>query len=304
MNEKPTIGFIGLGTMGLPMTRHLLAAGHTLLVFDLNTEAMAAAEAEGATQKESVREVADQADIVFLSLPDPAAVRAVVLGEDGLVGGKAARIVVDLSTTGPAVEEEAARALADVGKLLLDCPVSGGAAGAIAGKLTLMLAGDPAAAEEIQPLLALFGRCFSVGDRPGQGQVLKVLNNLMSVTALAIGSEALVLGAKAGLDPEIILEVVNNGTGRSGASMDKLPKHVLTRKFDFGFPVALSAKDIRLCLEEADRLGVPMIVGTAVRQLLTITRDRQGPDTDLTALIRTIEEWANIQVRGGGPPHG
>jgi 2-hydroxy-3-oxopropionate reductase len=125
-----------------------------------------------------------------------------------------------------------------------------------------------------------------------------VLNNLMSTAALAIGSEALVLGTKAGLDPDVILEVVNSGTGRSGASLDKLPKHVLTRKFDFGFPIALSAKDARLCLEESDRLGVPMIVGNAVRQLLNITRDHLGPDTDLTAVIRTVEEWAGVEVRG------
>jgi 2-hydroxy-3-oxopropionate reductase len=215
-----------------------------------------------------------------------------------LIGGRAVRIVIDLSTTGPRMEEEIEKALGKAGKILLDCPVSGGAAGAVAGSLTLMLAGDPKAVAEARPVLALFGRHFVVGERPGQGQTLKILNNLMSTAALAIGSEALVLGVKAGLDPDMMLEVINAGTGRSGASLDKLPRHVLTRRFDFGFPIALSAKDARLCLEESDRLGVPMIVGNAVRQLLNITRDRQGPATDLTAMIRTVEEWAGVEVRG------
>jgi 2-hydroxy-3-oxopropionate reductase len=292
------IGFIGLGTMGTPMARHLLKTGHRLTVFDLNRAAMTALVADGAVAADSVRDVGERAEIVLLSLPEPEAVRGVTIGAQGLIDGSATRIVIDLSTTGPRVEEEIAAALGEVGKTLLDCPVSGGAAGAVAGTLTLMLAGEPDAVEEAGALLDLFGKRFVVGKRPGQGQTLKVLNNLMSTAALAIGSEALVLGTKAGLDPDVILEVVNSGTGRSGASLDKLPKHVLTRKFDFGFPIALSAKDARLCLEESDRLGVPMIVGNAVRQLLNITRDHLGPDTDLTAVIRTVEEWAGVEVRG------
>ena len=295
-------GFVGLGNMGGPMAARFLEAGYRLTVYDLNPEVVADAVAKGAGAAGSLAELADIADVVFLSLPTPDVVRAVSLGADGLAGGTRTRIVVDLSTTGSQVSEEVAAGLAEAGKILLDCPVSGGPTGAARGTLALMLAGDPQAAEGVAPSLAPFGRVFRVGDVAGQGQTLKVLNNVMSAAALTICSEALVAGTKAGLDPDVMLEVINAGSGRNTASEDKAPRCILPRSFDFGFPVGLLHKDVRLCLEEADRLGVPMIVGTAVRQLLTIARDRQGWDTDITAVIRTVEEWAGVEVRGKAAP--
>lgn len=297
MNER-VFGFVGLGTMGRRMAARLLEAGHRLTVFDVSANAVEDLAGLGAERAGSAANVADAAEIVFMSLPTPEVVREVAIGEGGLATGRKTRIVVDFSTTGPQVEEDVARGLTAAGKTLLDCPVSGGAAGAEKGSLALMLAGGRPAVEEVTPLLAHLGRVHIVGDRPGQGQTLKILNNLMSTAALAISSEALVLGTKAGLDPEVMLEVINVGSGRSNASMEKVPRHVLTRRFDFGFPIALSAKDARLCLEEADRLGVPMMVGSAVRLLLNITRDHLGPETDMTGVIRTVEEWAGVEVRG------
>ena len=132
----------------------------------------------------------------------------------------------------------------------------------------------------------------------GMGQMMKVINNLMSVTALSIASEALVLATKAGLDPDLLIEVVNSGSGSSNATMTKIPKFVLSRSFDFGFAIGLSAKDLRLCLEESDALGVPMIVGSAVRQLLTIAKGKLGPDADLTEIIKPVEDWAGVTVAG------
>lgn len=128
------------------------------------------------------------------------------------------------------------------------------------------------------------------------GQMVKVINNLMSVTSLTIASEALVLGTKAGLDPEVLLEVINAGSGSTNATTDKIPKYVLGRSFDFGFAIGLSSKDARLCLEEADALGVPMVVGSAVRQMINVTKGRLGADADLTEIIKPIEEWAGVTV--------
>jgi 3-hydroxyisobutyrate dehydrogenase-like beta-hydroxyacid dehydrogenase len=296
--DQRKFGFIGLGNMGRPMSSRFLKAGYRLAVLDLHPEAAKHLAREGATVVGSVSEMADAADIVFLALPTPDVVRAVAIGDGGLALGSRVKVVVDLSTSGPKIAGEVARGLAAAGKTLVDCPISGGPSGAAAGTLALMLAGDPRVVEDLAPYLAPFGRHFVVGDTPGQGQTLKILNNLLSTAALAISSEALVMGVKAGLDPDVMIEVFNAGSGRNTATTDKVPKHILPRSFDFGMPIGLSAKDARLCLEEADRVGVPMVVGSAVRQLVNIARDRLGADADMTEVIRVLEEWAGIEVRG------
>jgi 2-hydroxy-3-oxopropionate reductase len=235
---------------------------------------------------------------VLLSLPTPEIVQAVCLGPDGLASVKGARIVIDLSTTGPRTERLVAKGLKAASIALADCPVSGGVGGAEKGTLAMMAACDDATMETIRPILETLGKPVHVGLEPGMGQMIKVINNLMSVTALSIASEALVLGTKAGLDPDVMLEVINSGSGSSNATLTKIPKFVLTRGFDFGFAIGLSAKDIRLCLEESDALGVPMIVGGAVRQLLTVAKSDLGADADLTEIIKPIEGWAGVTVAG------
>ena len=136
------------------------------------------------------------------------------------------------------------------------------------------------------------------GERPGMGQTMKLANNLMSATALAITSEAMVMGVKAGLDPKIMLEVINAGSGRNSASQDKFPRSVLPRTFDFGFTHELLYKDVKLCLDEAEALGVPMWVGNAVCQLLGVAKVRQGPSADITTIVKCVEEWAGVEVKG------
>lgn len=292
------IGFVGIGRMGTPMAKRLMAAGHNLIVYDQNTAAMQELVAAGARGARSLAEVASEADMAFLSLPTPEIVRAVTLGQGSLASGGKLKAVIDLSTTGPRMAAEVGEELARKGIGFVDCPVSGGVAGAVKGSLALMAACERALFDETLPLLQQIGKPVYVGSKPGMAQTLKVLNNLMSVTALAIASEALVLGTKAGLDPDVMIEVINIGSGRNTATTDKIPKHVLPRTFDFGFTVGLSSKDIRLCLEESEQLGVPMIVGSAVRQLLTLTKSKFGPDADLTMLIKPIEEWAGVEVAG------
>lgn len=294
-----TLGFVGIGRMGNPMTRRLLAAGHSVYIYDPSSAAMDALAEAGAHPAASPAEVASNAEIVLLSLPTPDIVKKVALGDGGLSEGKGLRIVIDLSTSGPRGAQALAEGLAAYGVATADSPVSGGVAGAESGKLSLMTACAPDVFDEIRPILECFGRVNHVGDRPGQAQLIKVINNLMSVTALAVASEGCVLAQKAGVDPAKLMEVVNSGSGRSNASEDKIPKYVLTRNFDFGFALALSAKDARLCLDEAEALGVPMMVGSAARQLLLATKGQFGEDGDLTEMVRTIETWAGVQVKGG-----
>ena len=275
------------------MANRLLAAGHALSVFDNSAAAMAPLVAQGARAGTSAIDAARGADIVMVSLPSPAIVRAVASDIASVPG---VSVFVDLSTSGPAASQAAAATLAPAGISLVDAPVSGGVKGAAAGTLTLMIAGQGAAVARAKPLLEVFGRVVVVGEKPGLGQTLKLANNLMSAASLAIASEAMAMGVKAGLDPAVMLEVINASSGRNSATQDKIPKHVLNRKFDFGFANALSFKDVRLCLEEAEALGVPMVVGAAVRQMLSITQQVCGPDADCTEMVKVLENWSGCRI--------
>lgn len=297
-------GFVGLGNMGRPMALNILRAGHDLVVHDPNEDAVAELVRQGARRASSLAELGAEADAVLLSLPTPDVVRQVCVGEQGLSSAKRTRIIVDLSTTGSEIEAEVAAALAAKGKTLIDCPVSGGVSGAEAGRLALMAAGEAQAVAELTPVLELLGKLFVVGIEPGMGQSMKVINNLMSTTALAISSEALVLGVKCGLDPDRMIEVLNAGSGRNSATERKIPDNVLPRTFDFGFAIGLSAKDARLCIEEAERRGVDMKVGKAVQDVLNATRDTLGADADLTTVIKLVEAQAGVEVRGAAAGKG
>lgn len=293
------LGFVGLGRMGAPMTLRLLEAGHTVHVYDTNPQAVAIAVQRGAKPAKSAAEVANAADIVFASLPTPDVVRDVVLGRDGLTSGSRARVIVDLSTTGPRVATALAAALAKDGRItLVDSPVSGGVTGAKKGTLALMVSCPRALFDQLDPLLAHFGKRFFVGEKPGLGQTLKLVNNLLAAAALAITSEGMVMGVKAGLDPKVMLDVINVSSGRNSATQDKFPRAVLPRTFDFGFTTGLSHKDVRLCTDEAEAMNVPMVVGAAVRQFLAMTSAAYGPGSDFTSMVKLVEGWAGVDVDG------
>jgi 3-hydroxyisobutyrate dehydrogenase-like beta-hydroxyacid dehydrogenase len=293
---KEEIGFIGVGTMGAHMADRLLDAGYGLVIHDVNETAVARLVQRGATAAGSPQEVASRVETVLVSLPTPDIVKAVALGGSGVVGGSKAKLFVDLSTTGPRVAVEVAEGLGKKGITSVDAPVSGGPTGAEKGTLAIMVSGPQAAAERLRPVLANLGKVFVVGDRPGMGQTMKVLNNLMSATAVAITSEAMVVGAKAGLDASTMLDVINAGSGRNTASADKFPRCVVPRRFDFGFTTELLYKDVKLCLDEAEALGVPMLVGNAVRQLLAVAKASQGPQADITRIVCPVEQWAGVEV--------
>jgi 3-hydroxyisobutyrate dehydrogenase-like beta-hydroxyacid dehydrogenase len=196
------------------------------------------------------------------------------------------------------VAKQVAEGLAARGIVALDCPVSGGLAGAEQGTLALMVSGNPATFEALRPVLAVLGKIFFIGDQPGAGQMMKLTNNLLAAAALAITSEAMVMGVKAGLDPSVMCDVFNVSSGRNSATQDKFPRSVITGTFDFGFATGLSYKDVRLCLDEAEALGVPTPVGAAVRQMLSITNALYGAESDFTSMVRPIETWAGVEVRG------
>jgi 3-hydroxyisobutyrate dehydrogenase-like beta-hydroxyacid dehydrogenase len=290
------IGFVGLGQMGAPMSRRLLAAGYELVVHDVRAEAVQALTAAGAEAAGSPAEIAERAEVVLVSLPTPEVVHAVALGPDGLIQGGALRTYVDLSTTGQAVAVEVAAALAERGVTTLDAPVSGGVRGAINGTLAVMVAGLAPALEQARPLLEVFGRVFHVGGRAGLGQLMKLANNFLSATAIVATAEAVVLGVKGGLDPATMVAVINASTGRTTASEDKFPHQVLSGNYAAGFTAGLLTKDLGLCAAAAQCLGVPMPVAAAVHGQWQRAVAELGAEADITRIVTLVEQAAGARI--------
>ena len=295
--EHEIFGFVGVGRMGTPMSTRLLNAGHRLCVFDTDEKAVAALEKAGAQRAGSAAEVANNAQTVFLSLPNPEIVHNVALGRGGVIEGTRVKHVADFSTIGPRTAGIVARALAERKITYVDAPVSGGVKGAREGTLAVMVSCQKKAYAELEAVLKTFGKPFHVGEVAGQAQTMKLANNLLAAAAIAVSSEAMVMGVKAGLDPKMMLDILNAGTGRNSATQDKFPRAILPGTFDFGFATGLSYKDVRLCIDEAESLGVPMVVGAAVRQMLAVTNAVYGADSDFTSICRVVESWAGVEVR-------
>jgi len=292
-----TLGFVGVGRMGGPMTERLLAAGYGVVIYDKSEAATSALAAKGAEIAPTAKAVADRCEIVLTSLPTPEILQAVMLGPDGVSSGAKVKTVIDASTSGPKAAALVAAGLAEKGVDWVDCPVSGGVKGAVAGTLAVMVSCKPEKRAEVEPIVGNFGKVFYTGARPGQAQVAKLANNILAAGVMVMTSEVMAMGVKAGLDPEVLLDIIQAGTGRNSAAGDKFPRNVLPGTFDLGFAVGLSYKDVRMCVDEAEALGVPMVAGAAVRQMLAITVAKYGADSDFTNVARVLEEWAKVEIR-------
>jgi len=291
------IGFIGLGNMGAHMARRLVEAGHKVIVYDTRQEAIGDLAALGAVAGRSPKEIADTVETVMVSLPTPEIVLKVATGPNGVIEGKRVRRFVDLSTTGSVMAQKIFKLLAANNIVQIDAPVSGGVKGAEKGTVAVMASGPRADIEAVAPALRVIGKLFIIGEQPGAGQTMKLCNNVLSAAAMAATAESMVMGVKAGLDPRIMLDVINASSGRSTATEQKFPKMVVPRTFDLGFTAGLMMKDVNLCLSEAKTLGVPMHVIEAVAGLLKLTCDELGPDKDLTTIVQPLEKRAGVEVR-------
>jgi 3-hydroxyisobutyrate dehydrogenase len=302
-----TVGFIGLGNMGVPMTRRLVEAGYQVRGFDTSAEALRNFEAIGSsdaggtvTAITELGSVGDGADAVILMLPDSDIVERVLLGRlaSEPAGGSAAggllvnlapgTTIIDMSSSDPARTRVLAEQVAAAGMTLIDAPVSGGVAGARAGGLTVMVGGPSAAFARFKPMLAVIGsRVLHAGDA-GAGHAVKALNNLMSAAHLLASSEALIAGRRFGLDPAVMLEIINGSSGRSGSTENKWPNYVLTEKYDAGFSVRLMVKDIKLALAIEHATGVPAAASEAVVATWEAALADLPPDADHTAIARWL----------------
>ena len=291
------LGFIGVGDMGGPMASRLLDAGYTLFIHDVRREATAPLAARGATVLDSAKAVADAVKTVIVSLPTPDVVRAVAIGDNGIIHGSSVRQYVDLSTTGAVMAVQISTALKEKGIEALDSPVSGGVRGAEAGTLALMVSGAKAFYEDMLPVFAAIGKNpFYLGEAPGLGQTMKLTNNYLSATANIATAEAMVMGVKAGLDPKIMVDVFNASSGRNDSTMNKVPNSILNRRFDKSMKQRLLYKDVRLCMAEAEALDMPMWLGNAVKQVLAFAVSQGSGDEPSVALIKYLEDWTGVTV--------
>jgi 3-hydroxyisobutyrate dehydrogenase-like beta-hydroxyacid dehydrogenase len=294
------IGFIGLGKMGFPMARRLIEAGHKLTVFDTQKAAVDRLVALGAKAGASPKDIADEVETVMASLPSLQASLDVATGKGGVIEGKKVKRFIDLSTVGSQMAVKIHGLLAKKNIVQIDSPVSGGVGGAEKGTLAVMVSGPRADFELVKAALAVIGKVFFIGEKPGSGQTMKLANNFLSATAVVATSEAVVMGVKSGLDPAVMVDVINAGSGMNTASRDKFPRSVLPRSFDFGFATGLMVKDVRLAVEEMRSLGLSMEVAEAVGRLWEVIIRDQGAESDFTEAIKPIEKAAGVIVGGKG----
>jgi len=296
MPETTAIGFIGLGSIGAPMAERIVQAGYRVHVYDIRPEAMAPfrGRAECAA---SPRAVADQADTVLGCLASNDSFREAVLGRDGIAAGRRAKQYVHLGTNGSAVVQELAAGLEKFGVATLDAPMTGGRVRAQQGKLTVMASGPRALFDAVEPILRCYGdKVVYLGPSVGAAQVMKSVNNMLSLTNLVAASEALVVGAKAGLDPEAMLDVINHGSGQNTATSSKVPRHILPRSFDFGGSLSVVMKDIGVFIDHAAAFGIPTPVSDLVRATYRKAIQDGSAAEDITTVIRPMEKQAGVTL--------
>jgi 2-hydroxy-3-oxopropionate reductase len=294
--EQPTLGFIGLGIMGRPMAQNLRKAGFPLIVYDLLPQATAALVAAGARTADSPRAVAAQTDIVLLCLPDSPDVQAAMRGADGVFAGvKAGQIIIDMSTISPVTARTLAAEATRLGATMLDAPVSGGEIGAIEGALAIMVGGDAAAFAQVMPILQAMGKRILHMGEAGAGQVTKACNqSIIAVTMLGV-AEALVLAAKAGVDPALVRQALAGGAAASRV-LELHGERFLSHNFQPGFRTRLHHKDLNIALEASRSYAAPLPATALVQQFFTALMARNQADQDHTSLITLIEEMAQQQL--------
>jgi 2-hydroxy-3-oxopropionate reductase len=303
METTPTIGLIGLGIMGRPMARNLLKAGYALTVHDLNRAAVDELVAAGAVAGTSPRGVAAAVDVLVTMLPDSPQVREVYAGPDGAFEAfRPGFLAIDMSSIAPGAARELAVVAAAAGAELLDAPVSGGEPGAIAGSLSIMVGGSEAGFERAQPILAAMGKTIVHVGPAGAGQVVKVCNQVVVAVVIEAVAEALVLGAKAGVDPTKIADVLQGGLAATKV-LELRRTNFLTGRFDPGFRIRLHLKDLKNALELAREIDVALPAAATVDQLMRAMAAAGRADYDHSGLITMLEDLAAFPVAEAAAAH-
>jgi 2-hydroxy-3-oxopropionate reductase len=296
MNDKPVVGFIGLGIMGEPMARHILDAGFPLVVHNRSRSKVDKLVGAGARDGASPRGVAQQAQVILMCLPDSPDVEDVVLGPDGVFAGASGKIVVDMSTISPVVARNLAAQARDLGVDFLDAPVSGGQIGAQQGTLSIMVGGSEQAFQAVMPVFQAMGKnIVRMGDS-GAGQVTKACNQMIVAVTAAGVSEAMIFATRAGVDPALVRQVLLGGAGSSRFLENSGPR-LLQHNFQPGFKAKLHHKDLNIVLSTAKEYGVPLPTTSLVHALYTALLAAGRGDLDTSALVTVFEQLAATEVK-------
>jgi 3-hydroxyisobutyrate dehydrogenase-like beta-hydroxyacid dehydrogenase len=304
---KDRVGFIGIGNMGGPIAAHIRRAGYELTACDPNPATHAPLVDLGARIVATARDVADSAEIVFACLPSQKISREAALGNRGLgdrgaSGGSAIQIYVETSTIGTVAVGEITAGLSESNIQFFDAPISGGVPGARAGTLSTVSSGAHDVFDRVEPIFRTFAKNnFYLGDKPGQAQIAKLINNYLSTAGKIAAFEGAVMGAKAGLDVATLIDFINVSTGRNTATMDKFPTAILPRTFKFGGPMAINLKDMELFTQEAKAIGMPLWIAPPVVQLHVDAAAQGYKDRDALRLIEYIEGLAGVQIKATPP---
>jgi 2-hydroxy-3-oxopropionate reductase len=294
--DKPIIGFIGLGIMGKPMVRNLIKAGYALIVHNRSRAAVDELTREGAQAATDAKEVAGRTEIIITMLPDSSDVDLVCAGENGIFSAlKSGTLLIDMSTISPAVARKLAGEAQRRGCDMLDAPVSGGEAGAISASLSIMIGGEAAAVERAMPIFESLGRHIVHVGRAGAGQVTKAANQMVVGTTIAIVSEALVLAAKAGVDPAKVRQALLGGFAQSKI-LEAHGQKMLEHNFKPGFRIRLHEKDMKIALGAGFEYGVPLMVTGQVAQMMSAMKSMGHGELDHSGLVKLIEQMASTEL--------
>lgn len=295
-----TAGFIGTGSMGLPLAANILDQEQSLVAYDINPEATQPLADKQARIVGSPVEVANQAEVVFACMPSIESFHSVVAGEDGIIHGSRMKTFVNLGTMGTEALAEMEAILNEKGIPMLDSPITGGVQRAWDKDITVISSGPQAVYDEIEPLLKSFARDIHyVGDKVGQAQIAKICNNIMSFTNMIIGLEALVMAAKGGVDPQKVLGVINSGSGQNSATLSKIPNFVMKGNFEMAAPMHIIAKDAMLWRMESERLQTPTNVASASYQTLQQALAMGLGDGDFSEIVKLMERDADFELPKG-----
>ena len=287
------IGFLGVGNMGQPMAGKLIDAGHELWVYDVSDAAMQPLLERQARRAESPQDLADSCETVIVSLPTLDIFRRAVIREGGLLSGQAIKTLVNTCTVGGVFTKEVEAACTAKGVALVDAPISGGVAGAKAGTLTTMISGDPEKLDALHSVFTAWGpTVVNAGDRPGAAQSMKLTNNILFAVSLAAAAEAMTMANKSGIDPDAMLRVLNNGTGRNFVTMNVYAAEMQSRNFDFGATMEILNKDIDLAIQQGESLGIPMWVCQAARLVMLHGTFQGRSAQDLSRIAEIVREGA------------
>ncbi len=294
MKEK--IGFVGTGIMGKPMVKNLLKAGYPVLCYDIVPEPLKELAAAGASLASSSKEAAEKSEVVITMLPNSPHVEQAVLGPNGILeGARSGLLLLDMSTISPIVSQKVAAEVSKRGIKMLDAPVSGGERGAIEGTLSIMVGGERAVFDKVLPIFQAMGKTITYIGPIGAGGFVKLANQIIVAINLTAIAEALVLGTKAGIDLELMINALSGGLAGSKC-LDQKRNHFLQHAFQPGFKIDLHYKDLNLVMESAEKLGVPLPTTALVRELFSALRVKGRGQMDHSSVITLLEELANVKV--------